>query len=70
MTRKLTNKFYGYGIVGKSGAPWWNESCVCEDRDPLDEQVESLNDPMYADDDNTDHPYRVVKLFYIARVKR
>lgn len=53
-----TPNFYGYGIVDKNGYPWWEESCVCQDREPMDDQVYNLND------DSDGGPYRVVKLVF------
>jgi len=52
---------YGYGIVDKDGAPYWDDACVCEDRDPIEEIVEELNDAM----DDPRMPYRVVRLLYV-----
>lgn len=62
----MTKRFYGYGIVGKSGKPWWEEGCVCEDREPMQETVDNLNDKNSPDEDN-ERPYRVVRLFYETR---
>jgi len=64
----MKRRVYGYGIVGKSGAPWWDESCVCEDREPLDDQVDMLNEPPHPE--HADTPYRVVRLFYLSKGKR
>jgi hypothetical protein len=53
---------YGYGIVDVNGLPWWwEESCVCKDRSPLDEVVKILNE---VDDFRKDArcPYTVVQL--------
>ena len=64
----MKRKFYGYGIVGKSGKPWGNEdSCVCEDRAPMQETCADLNSEYCAPDEILDRPYRVVKLFYETR---
>ena len=68
MTRKPSKRHYGYGIVGKSGKPWWNEdSCVCEDRQPMLETCADLNDKYNGSFDDPERPYRVVKLFYETR---
>jgi len=69
LKRKPVRKFYGYGIVGRSGASFWNEGCVCQDRGPMQETVEGLNDEIYCDED-MERPYRVVRLFYMSRGKR
>lgn len=58
---------YGWGIVNKLGEPWWDESCVCEDRTPLDDTVRNLNDPMEKD---AAAPYRVVRLYFQSRGRR
>jgi hypothetical protein len=49
---------YGYGIVDKDNKPWWDESCVCADRGPLDSLIVDLND----DHGDPRCPYRVVTL--------
>ena len=65
LRRKPVRKFYGYGIVGKSGKPWWDEACVCQDRAPMDEAAKVLNDAL--NDTDSQRPYRVVRLFYETR---
>jgi len=35
---------YGYGIIDRNGNAWWDEACVCKDREPLLEVVENLNE--------------------------
>ena len=65
-TAKKKPKFWGYGIVGNSGAAWWDESCVCEDREPLLETCANLNDDAWSHHCG-DQPYRVVKLFRMAK---
>ncbi len=67
MTRKPVRRVYGYGIVGKSGKPWWDEACVALRRESLLEVVANLNDDMKYDGD---YPFRVVRLFYMSRGKR
>ena len=52
---------YGWGIVDRFGAQWWSESCVCQDKAPIDEQCADLNEPIYIDKRK---PYRVVRLTY------
>jgi len=70
---KPVRKPYGYGIVGKTGKPWWDESCVCQDRAPLLDTVDLLNEAMLVAKQITgtpldcDQPYRVVRLFYETR---
>jgi len=59
---------YGYGIVGKSGKPWWDEACVCEDREPMTEVADNLNDTTWiVGEPHGDRPFRVVRLFYETR---
>ena len=62
LKRKPTRRFYGYGIVGKSGKPFLGQSCVCDDQKLLMTIVDKLND--YPNDDI---PYRVARLFYETR---
>ena len=52
---------YGYGIVNKDGQAWWEEACVCQDREPMDDTVDNLNDDSEGD---AGCPYRVVELFF------
>ena len=61
----LKNKIYGFGIVDKEGAPWWDESCVCEYREPLDYICKDINNfgSCYEDDKHC-IPYRVVRLYF------
>ena len=63
-TRHVPNQetFYGFGIVDVDGKPWWGEACVCEDREPLLEVVDALNDYVMADPRG---PYRVVELAWV-----
>lgn len=51
---------FGYGILDKNGQSAWSEMCVCEDADPLHEEIERLTDwyPDLA-------PYRVVELQWV-----
>ena len=37
-------RHYGYGIIDRNGNAWWDEACVCKDREPLLEVVENLNE--------------------------
>ena len=60
-------RFWGFGIVNKVGEPWWEEGCVCEDRAPLEDHLQSLNDPDYTD---AAAPYRIVRLYFIGKPKR
>jgi len=62
---KIVQKPYGWGIVDKDGAPYWSEYCVCEDREPMDDEVKNLNDS-----DGKNCPYRVVKLYFFAAALR
>ena len=48
---------YGYGIVDKDGKVYWEEGCVCEDKEPLESTCEAIND--YED---PRAPYRVAEL--------
>lgn len=50
---------YGYGIVDKDGNPWWDECCVCADRNALEDSIENLNNGF-------DHrvPYKIVQLTF------
>jgi hypothetical protein len=59
---------YGYGIVDRYGTPWWDEACVCKDREPLLSIVRELNDPVYIEHaDRT--PYRVVRLYWESKAR-
>lgn len=53
------SKSFGYGIIQSDGSAWWDESCVCQDREPLEDMVEGINDDQTGDDH-----LRVVKLYY------
>ena len=66
LKRKPVKKCYGYGIIGKSGTPWWHEACVCQDREPIAAHVKALNGIWWAADP-VERPYRVVRLFYETR---
>ena len=48
---------YGYGIVDKNNHVYWDDTCVCEDRGPMEEICETLND-----EDDPLAPYRVIQL--------
>lgn len=64
-TKGTLSKHYGYGIVDKHGHPWWDEACVSQDRSPMDEQLEYLNDDPFNDRGTEEkRPYRVVKLVF------
>ena len=40
----MKRKFYGYGIVGKSGAPWWDDGAsVSHDHEAIAMRVNALN---------------------------
>ena len=64
MTRKPAKRHYGYGIVGKSGTPWWLEHATSSRRAGLETLVYRLNGEGAKDSDS---PYRVVRLFYMSR---
>ena len=67
MNRKPVRKIYGYGIVGKSGAPWWDDGAsVSHDHEAIAMRVNALNGKWWAADP-VERPYRVVKLFYETR---
>lgn len=53
-------KFYGYGIIDSKGKAWWDESCVCQDRGPLQDLVDETNNHP----DQVYNPLRVVALYY------
>lgn len=56
---------YGYGIVDKDGNPYWDESCVCQDPEPMEDMVLDINtssQPGLFHEDKI--PYRVVRLMY------
>jgi len=65
--RKPVRKFYGYGIVGKTGKPWLGKSCVCDESKLLQVMVTLLNDAAFGFTLADDPPYRVVRLFYETR---
>lgn len=56
-TIKAPMKRYGYGIVDKNGNVYRADACVCEDKEPMVETCEALNDY-----DDPRAPYRVVEL--------
>ena len=49
-------KFYGYAIVDKNNDPVWNEKCVSQDKEVLEDTLEDL------DIDHKLQPCRVVRL--------
>ena len=57
---------YGYGIVGKSGKPWWDAECVNHETTLVGETVAELNDDDFSTGPD-DRPFRVVRLFYETR---
>lgn len=67
----MTLKRYGYGIVDRRGELLWDESCVCQDREPMDEAAAVLNDPDEITDSETERrrPFCVVRLMYQVRRK-
>ena len=58
---------YGYGIIDRNGNAWWDEACVCKDREPLLEVVENLNEEWRS---SLRSPFRVVRLFWQSRARR
>ena len=50
-----------WAIAGPDGLPYWSCDCVCEDREPLDEIVEQLNDDLQ--ESGSDRRYSVVALY-------
>ena len=58
---------YGYGIIDRHGKPWWDESCVCQDRGPMQEQVAHLNDRLDTEWDEVRAPFRVVRLIWVGK---
>lgn len=64
----IMNKIYGYGIVDKDGNPYWAEDCVCEDRAPMDDVVNDLNEYNGVSLEHGKRiPYRVVRLYRVAK---
>ena len=59
------NHTYGYGIIDRHGKPWWDESCVCQDRGPMQELVANLNDRLERNKYRA--PFRVVRLVWIGK---
>ena len=55
---------YGYGIINFRGEAWWDDSCVCEDREPLDDIVRELNE-----NHGEGTPYRVVTLYFTMKTR-
>ena len=53
--------FYGYGIVDKHGDAFFDDGCVYEYRDRLDDKAAELNQ---VPDERT--PYRVVRLQFFT----
>lgn len=62
-------RVYGYGIVDRNGAPWWNESCICQDREPMADICENMNDRHNGSPADARRPYRVVRLFRLTTAK-
>ena len=60
---------YGYGIIDRHGRPWWDESCVCEDIEPMRDTCANLNDRLEIGWDETRAPFRVVRLVWKGRGK-
>jgi hypothetical protein len=60
-------RVYGYGIVDRHGQPWWDESCVCQDREPMMEQLTYMNDRLEIGYEEDRAPFRVVRLFWKGR---
>ena len=50
-----------YAIAEPDGSPYMSEDCVCQDREPLDEQVDCLNDELASN--GADGRYKVVALY-------
>lgn len=63
--KRLTLRKWGYGIVNKLGEPFWAESCVCQDKEPLLGQVRDMNREL-----DGEAPYRVIALYRITGVPR
>lgn len=64
--RSEVKRTYGYGIVNCRGETYWDESCVCEDRGPLQELAATMN----AHRCYGGEPFRVVRLFWMSSTKR
>jgi hypothetical protein len=56
----MMNKTYGYGIVDRDGKPHFDEFCVSEGTEELQESVDGMNESLFEN-----CPYRVVELFYM-----
>jgi hypothetical protein len=60
---------FGYGIVDKDGKPYWDEACVCQDRQILEAEIlPNLNDPYGPSVPEIDsrQPFRVVTLWRVS----
>jgi hypothetical protein len=66
----MKNRIYGFGIVDKAGNPYWDEVCVCEDREPLDDICADLNSCNGSAEHDHRIPYRVVRLYFQMATKR
>lgn len=58
---------WGYGIVDKDGNAWWDETCCCEDEQPMHDILANLNDEFYAEKDAR-APYRIVALYALEGI--
>lgn len=60
--------YYGYGIVDRDGKPYYDESCVCQDSEPMQEIISQLNQTVKLNNRSVVYdvrcPYRVVRLLY------
>ena len=63
--RKTKCVKFGYGIVDRDGQQYWSENCVCQDKVPMLDVAQDLNE--YEDEGK---PYRVVTLYRRVRSTR
>ncbi len=63
-------KTYGWGIVDRKDRPWWDESCVCQDRAPMLETAAILNEANELGNDTSRAPYRSVRLLFAERKRK
>jgi hypothetical protein len=52
------SKPFMYAVAGPDGRPWFSEDCVCEDREPLENELIP-----YLNGDAKPPKYRVVALY-------
>jgi len=60
METKRIVKPWLWAIANPDGTPYMSEDCVCQDREPLDDQVQELNANAGL---NLKNGYRVIALY-------